>query len=187
MLPSLPFLVFVTKKRNPPQIQREFASRGWSVLPHECHIGVASACAPCASGVLGAAAAAAYEHAREARREQRRSRTESRSTLRDDHDISSSRDATIEGAGEETEQGREWSIEASILESDQQELLENHAGAIRKEEASGESRPDRKGAGKAGEVGKRGGVAVLTGCVVASVAALSCVILYSRRVGKLGR
>ena len=53
---------------NPHQVREAFDSRGWSILPHECEIGLASACAPGSSGVVGAAGAAACEFALASRR-----------------------------------------------------------------------------------------------------------------------
>ncbi|CAN0356825.1 unnamed protein product, partial [Laminaria digitata] len=63
------------------KVRGAFYSRGWNILPHECEIGLASACASGSSGVVGAAGAAACEFALAARRSSRGKRMSSSSSL----------------------------------------------------------------------------------------------------------
>lgn len=49
------------------KVREAFANRGWSILPHECEIALASTSGSSSSGVLGAAYAAMSDYARDVR------------------------------------------------------------------------------------------------------------------------
>lgn len=83
-IPSVPHAACPVNQSSSPnktllQVRQAFTARGWTVLPHECHIERATACPAGACGVVGAAGAAAADFAKGTRRGNRRSRGGSRS------------------------------------------------------------------------------------------------------------